>query len=359
MSKNGFLKKVLRKKSGFLTSYHKAVNTKKIILKLLLKIIFRKIKCKEKQFRNFSRHSIMDAFLVQKSSEIFSCNFCDYHTSRKSQYDRHITTLKHQKNAQGCTKKFQLNHDIFICECGNKYKFRQGLQKHRKLCCKTNDKTNEKMVELFKEQLQENKEMKQFLLEQQKQMMEQNKQILELTKDKTTQIINNNCHTTNKFNLNLFLNEHCKNALNLADFINSLQLQLTDLEATAKLGYVDGISKIFVKGLKDLELHKRPVHCSDVKRETLYVKDENKWEKEDENNVKIKNAIQQITYKNIKQIPAWVENHPSCKNGSSQTNDEYMNILSNCMTGTSEEEQKSNMNKIISKVAREVAIQKD
>ena len=157
MSKNRFPKKVLRKKTRFLTSYHKAVNTKKIILKLLLKIIFRKIKSKEKRFRNFSRHSIMDAFLVQKSSEIFSCNFCDYHTSRKSQYDRHITTLKHQKNAQGCTKKFQLNHDTFICECGNKYKFRQGLQKHRKTCEKKCDSTNEKMVELFKEQLRKTK----------------------------------------------------------------------------------------------------------------------------------------------------------------------------------------------------------
>ena len=306
----------------------------------------------------------MDANLVPKSSDHFYCESCDYTTSRKSQYDRHITTLKHQKNAQGCAKKFQLKNTeshSFICECGNKYKYRQGLQKHKKTCLKQCDNNNEKMIELFKEQLQENKEMKQFLLEQQKQMMEQNKQILELTKDKTTQIINNNCHTTNnnKFNLNLFLNEHCKNALNLGDFINSLQLQLTDLEATAKLGYVDGISKIFVKGLKDLEIHKRPVHCSDVKRETLYVKDEDKWAKEDENNVKIKHAIQQITYKNIKQIPAWVQNHPSCKNGSCQTNDEYMNILSNCMTGTSEEEQTSNMSKIISKVAREVAIQKD
>ena len=299
-------------------------------------------------------HSIMDA---QKVPIFFTCEKCDYTTSRKSQYDRHMLTLKHTRSASICSKKFQFSSEDYYCDCGNKYKFQKKKKKHKKICSQNDD--NSKIVELFKQQLQENKDMKQFLLEQQKQMMEQNKQILELSKDKTMQIINNNCHTTNKFNLNLFLNEHCKNAINLGDFINSLQLQVTDLENTAKLGYVEGISKIFVKGLKELELHKRPVHCSDIKRETIYIKEENKWEKEDENNDKIKNAIQQITYKNIKQIPAWVDSHPLCKNMSSETNEEYMNILSNCMTGKTAEEQNININKIITKVAKEVAIQKD
>jgi hypothetical protein len=168
-------------------------------------------------------------------------------------------------------------------------------------------------------------------------------------------ITNNN---TNHFNLNFFLNEKCKDALNITDFIHSLQIRLLDLEKVGQLGYVEGISQIIVKGLKELDIYKRPLHCSDIKRETLYVKDENQWLKEDTDKKKIKNCIHQITYKNIKTIPVWVEKNPSCKDNSSNKNDEYMKLLSNCMTGDCEEEQSNNVNKIISKIAKEMVIDK-
>jgi hypothetical protein len=301
---------------------------------------------------------------------------------------RHYLTRKHLKDDSGLQKVPKSSAQYF-CECGNFYKYRQGLSKHKKNCQlkilildKTNenekekekdqDKENQKlnvkehnvdfvsdnMIDLFKQQIQENKELKYFMLEQQKQIMEQNKQIMDLAKDKSLHITNNNCHTTNKFNMRIFLNEQCKDALNLDDFVNSLHLKITDLEMTARLGYVEGISKIFVRGLQELDIYKRPVHCSDLKREILYIKDENKWEKEDDENKKIKTAIQKITHKNIKQISSWVEQNPCCKDVNSKKNDEYMRLISNCMMGENGDEQNANLNKIISRVAKEVIINK-
>ena len=303
-----------------------------------------------------------DAKKFQKKFQNFYCKKCDYVTSRESQYERHCTTLKHQKDDKEC-QKVPKSSERFVCDCGHSYKFRQGLSKHKKTCNTQNitlpsENIPINVVELFKQQIQENKEMKYFMLEQQRQLMEQNKQIIELSKDKSYHITNNNCHTTNKFNMKIFLNEQCKDALNLVEFVNSLHLKLTDLENTARVGYVEGISKIFVKGLQELDVYKRPVHCSDLKREILYVKDEDKWEKEDDDNTKIKNAIQQITHKNIKQITNWVEQNPKCKDVTSKQNEQYMRLISNCMMGENEEEQNANVNKIITRVAKEVIISK-
>jgi hypothetical protein len=304
----------------------------------------------------------MDAFLVPKSSKKYFCETCDYTTSRYSQYHRHLSTAKHLKSANGLQKVPKkvpqvVDENIFVCACGSEYKFRQGLQKHKIRCFYKPD--TDLLITLFTQQMKENEEVKKLLLEQQNQIIQQNQQIIELSKDKQTIIMNTNCNNSKtNFNLQLFLNEQCKDALNLGDFINSLQLQLSDLENTSKVGYVEGISKIFINGLKELDLCKRPVHCSDIKREILYVKDEDVWFKEDDENKKLKNAIQLVTHKHIKQIPSWVEENPSCKDSSSNKNDEYMKIVSNSMMGESSEEQCGNVNKIISKLAKEVAIQK-
>jgi hypothetical protein len=164
--------------------------------------------------------------------------------------------------------------------------------------------------------------------------------------------------TNNKFNLNFFLNEKCKDALNIMEFVNSLQLQLKDLEQTAKLGFVEGISKIFVNGLKELDIHKRPIHCSDIKREVLYIKDEDKWEKENIEKEKITKAIKSDVHKNIKQIPEWVKQNPTCKDSTSKKNDEYLKLISNNMSGIDNEEVETNMNKIIHNISKEVVIEK-
>lgn len=290
-----------------------------------------------------------------QNAENFVCENCNFACSKISNFKAHLSTRKHTRliNANQTSQK---NAIAYSCICGKEYKHLSSLCKHKNLCKLLHK--NEKQI--IYELIQQNDEFKQLMIEQSKQLLDHNKQLIEMQKFNSITQINTNCNnTTNKFNLNVFLNEQCKDALNLAEFVNSLQLQLSDLQNVGKFGYSEGISKIFVNGLKELDLYKRPLHCSDIKRETLYVKDEDKWQKEDDENTKLKYAIQQITHKNIKQIPKWVEEHPSCKNSESDQNEEYMKLVSNSMTGNSKEEQLHNMNKIISKLAKEVTIDKE
>jgi hypothetical protein len=160
----------------------------------------------------------------------------------------------------------------------------------------------------------------------------------------------------NKFNLNVFLNEQCKDAINISDFVNSLVVSVKDLEETAKLGYTEGISKIFLDGLLNMNTHSRPIHCSDSKREILYIKDQDKWEKDNETNDKITKAIKTVAHKNMKMIPEWIKQHPDYNDVNSKTNDKYLKIVMNSMSGSTEEEQKRNVNKIISNIAKETVI---
>jgi hypothetical protein len=171
----------------------------------------------------------------------------------------------------------------------------------------------------------------------------------------------NNCYNNNNnktFNLQLFLNEECKHALNIKDFVESIQLQLSDLENTGKLGYVEGISKIFINNLEQLDTHERPIHCSDLKREVLYIKNNNEWIKETDDKTNIQNAIKQVANKNIKQISQWQKENPGYNDPDSKQNDKYMKIVLNAMSGSTEQEQKSNIHKIIKNVAKEVVIEK-
>jgi len=167
----------------------------------------------------------------------------------------------------------------------------------------------------------------------------------------------NNSHNKT-FNLQFFLNEQCKDALNIDEFVSSIKIKLSDLENTGRLGYVEGISRILIKNLKDLETHKRPIHCSDLKREVLYIKSDDKWEKEDENNDQIRSAIKKVANQNIRQIPVWTNEHPECKDPTSKTNDQYLKIVSNAMSGISSEEQTKNVTQIIKNVAKEIVIDK-
>ena len=183
-----------------------------------------------------------------------------------------------------------------------------------------------------------------------------NNKIMELAKE--GKYVTNNNNTTNNFNLNIFLNEKCKDALDLMEFVDTLQLKLHDLEETARLGYVEGISKIFMRGLQQLDIYKRPIHCSDLKREVLYIKDKNLWEKDDDEKTRLTNAIKIIGNKNIKQIPEWQKLNPEYRDPDSKQNDRYMKLLFNAMSGSTEEEQASNMNKIIKNIAKAVVIDK-
>ena len=314
------------------------------------------------------------------------CDICDYSTSNKYDFAKHLSTVKHQfailaTKRQPLATDFAISCDLsqdhvskqtaktgqYVCDdCGRRYKDKSGLWKHNKKCTKKQTHTafeeNMQMIikqdplddikidnnELIKELMKQNQEFKTMLVEQ-------NNKLMDLAKE--GKYITNNNTTNNNFNLHFFLNEKCKDALNIMDFVKSLQLQLKDLETTGRLGYVEGITKIFIKGLQDLDVCKRPIHCSDLKRETIYVKDKDMWEKDNEKQ-KMKFAIKHIAHKNVLKIPEWQQENPEYKNAESTVSEEYMQIVSQSMGGFTDEEDDDNMNKIIKNVSKEVVIDK-
>ena len=300
----------------------------------------------------------MTTILVPKNPKKFACEFCDYTTCRKSHYDRHVSTGKHMSQSQGLqetTKKYETYQKVpdfnFICECGNKYKHHSSLWKHKKKCeittiMKNNDEEDENIKDLVKYLMKENSELKTMIMDVCKNMQPNN----------TNNI--NNSHNTNSlnktFNLQFFLNETCKDAMNLVDFVDSIKIQLTDLENIGKNGFVEGISDIIVNNLKALDVTKRPVHCSDYKREVMYVKDDDKWCKEEEENKKLKNVINHVAHKNICLIPEWKAKYPDCIYADSRKSDQYNHIIYESMS-----QNEINSEKIIKKIAKEVIIDKN
>ncbi len=189
------------------------------------------------------------------------------------------------------------------------------------------------------------------MIDQNKQMLEQNKHMMEIAKNSGN---NNN----NNFNLNFFLNETCKNAMNIMDFVSQLQVGIKELEDTGRLGFAEGISKIFINGLKQIDVSDRPIHCSDSKREVVYIKDKNQWSKETEEKLILTNAIKQVAHKNMKQISEWTKTHPEFNDSTSKQNDKYLKIVCESMSGSSQEEANKNYNKIIKNIVKETIIDK-
>lgn len=286
--------------------------------------------------------------MITQKNPKFVCNFCDFNTSNKKDYTRHLSTQKHMVNA-GLSNILPQKTPNHVCECGNKYTYLSGLIKHKKQC--ENEKNYEKNVQI------QNIDTC-LVIELLKQNQELQKTIIELSKEKGV-ITNSNNNSYNKtFNLHFFLNEQCKDAVNITDFVNSIKIQLKDLERVGELGYVQGISEIVINNLEQLDTCKRPIHCSDLKREILYIKDEDQWFKENENKTKLTNVIKKVAHENIKQISNWVKENPDCKESDSKKNDQYMKIVSNSMSGGTKEEQNKNINQIIKNLAKEVVITK-
>ena len=307
---------------------------------------------------------ISDNKKSQKISKNFSCNLCDYHTSKQCEYSKHLGTYKHQKITNGNEKSPKIAK-MFRCDrCGQIYKYNSGLCRHKKTCNSSNQhqhdhvfnkefvmmvlKQNSEVLKANQEVLKENSELKNIIVDTQNQMME---------------VIKNGTHNTttnshNKtFNLQFFLNETCKDAMNITDFVNSIQLQLTDLVNMGDVGYINGMSNIIIKNLKDLDVHVRPVHCTDIKREVLYVKDENTWNKEPDGNPKIRCAIKRIAQKNSKQLFDFKHQYPDCVKSHSKHSDTYNNLLIESMGGKGDNDIEKE-NKIIKKVAKEIIVDK-
>jgi hypothetical protein len=285
----------------------------------------------------------------------FYCEKCHYGTSKKSSYDDHLLTRKHKK-AIIVNENLPKICQQYICTFCNKiYKDNSGLWRHKRKC-NQNSVENQPSIdkELLTMFIKDNVEMKQMMMKIIQNVSCNN---LYFTNNNVTNTVTNtNCN--NSFNINVFLNETCKDAMNINEFIDSIQINLDDLENTGRKGYIEGISNIILKNLNDLEYHMRPLHCSDVKREIMYVKNNDKWEKESENKPIITNAIKSVAIQNIKQIQYWKDSHPGCASYDSRNNDLYLKIVSNSMNGLTEEEGKRNINKIISNLAKEVLIDK-
>ena len=290
-----------------------------------------------------------------KKTPNFFCEKCRFISSNKKDYARHLSTDKHKilTNPNKKPQKTPYDNQSYFCICGKKYKHISSLCAHKKKCNYKNENSetikayeniekNENDKELIKMLIKENNEMKNL--------------ILDVCKNKANiNIINTNNSKT--FNLNLFLNEQCKDAMNIMDFVESLKIQFSDLENVGKLGYIEGISNIIVKNLKALDIHKRPIHCSDSKRETIYVKDENKWEKENQEKNKLRKAIKYIAHKNSKMLHLFKEKYPDCIYSDSKKSDQYNKLIIETMGGQGDNEAEKE-DKIIKNIAKEIVINK-
>ena len=288
-----------------------------------------------------------------KSSEKFRCEYCDYSTSRSSQYQRHISTDKH---------KILINPNIktqnsFSCICGKTYKHSSTLCSHKKTC-KAEDTSNSVVV---KENINDKDQLILMLVKQNAELIKETTDfktmMMEVIKNGTTSHSHNNTNSHNKaFNLQLFLNETCKDAMNINDFVESIKLQVSDLENVGEVGFVEGISTIIVKNLNALDITKRPIHCTDKKRETIYIKDENVWEK-DESQCKIRKMIKKVVSKNQRLIPKFKEQNPEYNKSYSKVSDKYNKLIIESMGGSGDNDAEKE-DKIVRNIVKNVVVDK-
>jgi hypothetical protein len=306
-----------------------------------------------------------------ENAEKRHCINCNFICSKKSDWDRHNNTAKHKNRTklnileQNTPKNAEF---IFTCKkCNKGYNARNSLWYHEKKC-KEFEETNEEINKLDnetvdKDQLilmlvKQNSELIKETSGFKNMMMEQQSMMLEVIKNGTQNHSNNNNHSHNKtFNLQFFLNETCKDAMNIMDFVDSIKVQLCDLEKVGKIGYVEGISSIIVKNLNSLDETKRPVHCTDAKREVMYVKDEDKWEKENEDKQKLRKVIKHVAHKNSKMLKEYKTKYPDCDKSESKYSEKYDKLIIEAMGGKGDNDLEKE-DKIIKNIAKEVTIDK-
>ena len=272
-----------------------------------------------------------------KTPPVFACEFCDFKCSHKGDWNKHIIRPKHIANVAGNVQEIKKPQKPLSCECGKIYKTNAGLWKHKKICDNINlNKNDIKESELVMMLLKQNSE----LIKEQADIKEI---ILEIVKNGTVNT-NHSHNTTNShnkaFNLNFFLNETCKNAMNITDFVNSIKLQLSDFINVGEVGFIEGISNIIVKNLNSLDETSRPIHCTDQKRETFYVKDDNKWEKEDDDRKRLKAMIKSVSYKNENLMKVYKETYPDYNDPDSYRSDHYSKTVIEAMDCKEESREK-------------------
>ena len=300
-------------------------------------------------------------------AEKLYCKHCDYTTDRKWCYDKHILTAKHNLR----TNMNNLQHLVmtindpkeYKCDCGKQYMHASSLWNHKQKCIQISTSIekhapsqddDQSQTNLILELVKQNQEFKQLLIEQ-------NKTIIEVAKNSQVNNNNSTIHTNshNKtFNLQFFLNETCKDAMNMKDFIKSLELSLPELEKMGEVGFAEGMSRVFVNRLNSLDITKRPIHCSDVKREIIHIKDDNKWERDNANLDRLRKIIKQLTHKNILRVDDWKKANQVCTEYNSRKNDQYLKINMEAIGPVDDAEVKRDFGKIIRRVAESTAIDK-
>ena len=276
----------------------------------------------------------------------FYCDKCDYTCSKKSCWSQHLLTAKHIKANLGL---MPANKEYACEKCNKIFCHQSSYCRHKKKCQEIAIPTQNEPTD---------KELILLLVKEHTKIMEQNSELLEVIKNGTHNTNSHNTITNNKtFNLQFFLNETCKDAMNIMEFVDSIKLQLSDLENVGKLGYVEGISNIITTNLKAMDVTQRPIHCADKKREVIYVKDEDKWEKEGEDNQKIKRAIKRVVSKNQRLLPQFKDAHPDCVKSSSKYSDQYNKIIIESCGGSGDNDTEKE-SKIIRNIAKNVTIEK-
>ena len=302
----------------------------------------------------------------------FICETCAFECSNKQDYTRHQMTAKH-KHRTNPNEKDQKTQRTCICDCGKEYKHRSSLCNHKKNCNNTPrdnevterniseppvvtvsddkiDTLSNTIVMLIKQNIElvkDNQEFKQLLIDQNKQMMEMAGNMGNNN--------NNNVNSHNKFNLNVFLNEDCKNAMSLTDFVNTMNLTIEDFIQTGELGFIDGISKVMVERIHNMDLHDRPVHCTDLKRETVYVKDQDKWEKDDDK-VRLRKAVNNVAKDNRSLTSEWMEATPDVNTSGTANYENFFKYSQSALGGMGTDKNKAFEDKIMKNIMKETTI---
>lgn len=300
----------------------------------------------------------------KNNNYLYNCKICDYYTNKLNDFNKHKMTPKHTRLTVSQELADKLSQNKFKCKCGNMYKHRQSLFKHQKICSQIEEKKSEnnlyanEILNMIKTLIKDNQEFTKELVNSV--VTNQCDTIKEITKSgiNTTNNVNNINSNNKTFNLQLFLNETCKNAMNLTDFVDSIKLQLSDLINIGEVGYVEGISQIITTNLQALDVTERPIHCADKKREIIYIKDEDKWEKEDNSKNKLRKVIKKIAYKNEKLLPQFRENFPSYNDSESKYSDQYSKIVIETLGGRGDNDLEKE-NKIIKNISKVTTIDKE
>ena len=313
--------------------------------------------------------------LTEKSEKIrkkYSCEICNYITSDKRDFNKHNTTAKHILLTRS-EKSEEIKSDKHICcKCGKEYKSKQGLWSHTKICnmklpCESNELlinsdddilSNEPIKNYIMKLVEQNNELKNMFIQQTTELHEKMDSLAEQPLQQITNIQNNKITNNNQFNLNVFLQQTCKDAINMSDFIDSLEINTKSLERTGTHGYVHGISKIFMDGIRKLKVQERPIHCTDLKREVLYIKDNDTWTKDTEDNKQFKKALATVVHRNMIQIVKWEEENPETSNPESKTYEFYFEVVRQSLGGGDQDVTDRNNEKILKAIAKEVHIDK-